>query len=141
MEKIFRIIQAQGYQETLSAVSALVVKVRKDRKYGLQRNPQKRISKRKLGSWIWKSNEKLCADEQSHLTQCFELYPPVKFLYDNIQVYRKAIEARDWDMFLSWLREQLSSRENAFYHYAFRLRSDLQAVKNAFLTPYSNGLL
>lgn len=80
-------------------------------------------------------------DEQSHLIQCFKLYPPVKFLYDNIQVYRKAIEARDWDMFLSWLREQLSSRKNAFYHYAFRLRSDLQAVKNAFLTPYSNGLL
>ncbi|OLN21472.1 hypothetical protein BTO30_14820 [Domibacillus antri] len=141
MKKIFHTIQTQGYQGTLSAVSTLVIKIRKERKYSLQRNSQKRINRRQLGSWIWKSNEELSVDEQSHLIQCFEMYPPVKFLYDNIQVYRKAIEARDWDMFLSWLREQLSSRENAFYHYAFRLRSDLQAVKNAFLTPYSNGLL
>lgn len=141
VKKIFHTIQTQGYQGTLSAVSTLVIKIRKERKHGLQRNLQKQISRRQLGSWIWKSNEELCEDEQSNLVQCFELYPPVKFLYDNIQVYRKAIESRDWNMFLSWLRKQLSSRENAFYHYAFRLRSDLQAVKNAFLTPYSNGLL
>jgi transposase len=28
-----------------------------------------------------------------------------------------------------------------FYPYARRLRSDLQAVKHAFLLPYSNGVL
>ncbi|HHW35685.1 MAG TPA: transposase [Bacillales bacterium] len=43
-------------------------------------------------------------------------------------------------MFLKWLTEQLSDKENPFYYYARRLRSDLQAVKNAFLLPYSNGL-
>jgi len=28
-----------------------------------------------------------------------------------------------------------------FYFYAKRLRSDLQAIKHAFLLPYSNGVL
>ncbi|WP_258535565.1 transposase [Bacillus sp. 03113] len=43
--------------------------------------------------------------------------------------------------FLQWLKEQLSSRKNPFYYYALRLRNDLQAVRNALLSPYSNGLL
>ncbi|MBE6183266.1 hypothetical protein [Heyndrickxia ginsengihumi] len=43
-------------------------------------------------------------------------------------------------MFLQWLREQLSNKKILIIYYAFRLQSDLQAVKNAFLSPYSNGL-
>lgn len=32
-------------------------------------------------------------------------------------------------------------KKNPFYQYARRLRSNLQAIKNAFLLPYNNGLL
>lgn len=48
---------------------------------------------------------------------------------------------KDLETFLQWLKEQISSKKNPFYYYALRLRSDLQAVKNALLSPYSNGLL
>ena len=36
---------------------------------------------------------------------------------------------------------QLSHKEQPFYSYARHLRNDLQAVKHAFLLPYSNGVL
>lgn len=90
---------------------------------------------------MWKLEKELDLNEKDSLNQCMELYPSVKSLYSTIQTYRKAIEMRDLEMFLQWLREQLSSKKAPFYYYAFRLRSDIQAVKNAFLSPYSNGLL
>lgn len=58
-----------------------------------------------------------------------------------IQEYRTIIESHNYDAFLYWLRKQLSSKEMPFYQYARRLRSDLEAVKHAFLLPYSKGVL
>lgn len=90
---------------------------------------------------MWKQEEELDREEKSSLDRCFELYPSVKTLYSTIQTYRKAIQMRDVETFLQWLREQLSSKKNPFYYYAFRLRSDFQAVRNALVSPYGNGLL
>ncbi len=90
---------------------------------------------------MWKQEEELNREEKSLLEECLTLYPAVKSLYSTIQIYRKAIQMRDVETFLHWLRDQLSSKKNPFYYYAFRLRSDFQAVKNAFISPYSNGLL
>ena len=90
---------------------------------------------------MWRPEEDLEIEEISSLNKCFELYPPVKELYNTIQTYREAIQTKNLETFLQWIREQLSSKKNPFYYYALRLRSDLQAVKNALLYPFSNGLL
>ncbi|WP_205635680.1 transposase [Priestia filamentosa] len=75
------------------------------------------------------------------MKKCCQLYPQLDSLYSTIQAYREAINKRDYESLLLWLKGQLSSRNQPFYYYAFRLRSDLQAVKNAFTMSYSNGLL
>ncbi|WML37962.1 transposase [Neobacillus sp. OS1-2] len=80
-------------------------------------------------------------EEIASLNKCFEFYPLVKELYNTIQTYRGAIQTKNLDIFLQWIREQLSSEKNPFYYYALRLLSDLQAVKNALISPFSNGLL
>jgi hypothetical protein len=85
--------------------------------------------------------EQLEKEEISSLIKCFEPYPSVKVLYNTVQIYRKAIQMKDLETFLQWLKEQISSKKNSFYYYALRLRSDLQALKNTFLSSYSNGLL
>lgn len=141
VKEIYHSIREQGYNGTFSAVRIIVERVRKERKYGLINEQQKHIPRKKLGAWMWKLEKDLHSTEKNSLDQCFELYPSVKSLYTTIQTYRKAIETRDLESFLRWLREQLSNKKNPFYYYAFRLRSDIQAVKNAFLSPYSNGLL
>ncbi|MEC1723077.1 transposase [Schinkia azotoformans] len=141
LKEIYQTIKKQGYMGTYSAVRTIVERARKERKYGILSKPQMHVSRKKLGAWIWKLKIELNKDETNLLNQCFELYPSVKSLYTTIQTYRVAIEMKDLETFASWLREQLSSKKNPFYNYAFRLRSDIQAVKNSFLSPYSNGLL
>jgi transposase len=90
---------------------------------------------------MWKTEEELDKEDSSSLDTCFKLYPSVKELYNTVQTYRKAIQMKDIDTFLLWIREQVSSKKNPFYYYALRIRSDLQAVRNALVSPYSNGLL
>lgn len=58
-----------------------------------------------------------------------------------VQNYREIIKQSNYKQFLHWLKRQLSHKQQPFYHYARRLRSDLQAIKHAFLLPYSNGVL
>ena len=141
VKKIYHSIQEQGYTGTYSAVRVIVERIRKERRYGLSKEDKIHISRKKLGAWIWKQEEELDREEKSSLNQCFKLYPSVKPLYETIQTYRRAIQMKDVETFLQWLRQQLSSKKNPFYYYAFRLRSDFQAVKNALVLPYSNGLL
>jgi len=76
-----------------------------------------------------------------NLEQCLKRYPAVRPVYEVVQEYREVVDQRDYDRFLVWLRGQLSDSKQPFYSYAKRLRSDLQAVKHAFLLPYSNGVL
>lgn len=139
VKEIYHSIRGQGYNGTFSAVRTIVERVRKERKYGFEQHNH--IPRKKIGVWMWQLEKELDLNEKDFLDKCFKLYPSAKSLYTTIQTYRKAIETRDLEIFLQWLREQLSSKKNPFYYYAFRLRSDIQAVKNAFLSPYSNGLL
>lgn len=141
IKEIDRIIREQGYHGTFSAVRTIVERVRKERNYGLVKEKQNRIPRKKLGIWMWKLENELDLIEKNLLDQCFGHYPSIKSLYTIIQTFRNAIETRDVEMFLQWLRKQLSNKKNPFYYYAYRLRSDIHAVKNAFLSPYSNGLL
>lgn len=90
---------------------------------------------------MWKHEENLEVEEKSYLIQCYERYSSLKELYETIQLFRKAGQSKNIQSFLEWIRNQLSSKKSPFYYYAFRLRSDIQAVKSALVSPYSNGLL
>ncbi|WP_445506431.1 transposase [Niallia sp. 03190] len=141
VKEIYNSIRELGYRGTYSAVRTIIERVRKERKYGLSKEQKIHISRKKLSSWLWKLEEELNRDAKDSLEQCFERYPSLKSLYCTIQAYRNAIQNKDLASFLQWLKEQLSSKKNPFYYYALRLRSDFQAVKNSFLSTFSNGLL
>lgn len=141
LKEIYSSIRDQGYTGTFSGVRTIVERFRKERKLGLTKEDKIHISRKKLSSWMWRLEKELEKEERISLNKCFELYPSVKVLYNTVQTYRIAIQTKDLETFLQWLREQISSRKNPFYYYALRIRSDLQAVKNALLSPYSNGLL
>lgn len=92
-------------------------------------------------AWLWKPPQKLKKEETELLQRTLKDYSTLEGVYQTIQKYRAVVEARDVEGFLQWLKDQLSSRKHPFYYYAFRQRSDIQAVKNALTLPFSNGLL
>lgn len=141
VKEIYSKLRDQGYIGTYSAIRRIVEQFRKERKFNLSMENKIHVSRKKLGAWMWKPEKELSKEDRNSLEKCIELYPPLKTLYNTIQTYRKSIQMGDVESFLHWLKEQMSSKKNPFYHYALRLRSDIQAVKNALLSPFSNGLL
>lgn len=75
------------------------------------------------------------------LEQCFTGYPSLKPFYETVKTLKKAWENYDYNAFLEWIKQQLSTRTNHLYRFAIQLRSDLKAIKQAFLSPFSNGLI
>jgi transposase len=141
VKEIYSKLRDQGYVGTYSAIRRMVEQFRKERKYNLSKENNFQVSRKKLGSWIWKPEKELGKEDRNSLDKCIELYPPLKVIYNTIQTYRKSIQMKDVETFLQWIKEQLSNKKNPFYQYAFKLRSDIQVVRNALLSPYSNGLL
>ncbi|MEI4605957.1 transposase [Bacillus cereus] len=72
---------------------------------------------------------------------CIKFTEKWRGIYQTIQEYRTIIQTFDYPTFLQWMRTLLTNQKHPFHQYARRLRSDLEAVKHAFLLPYSNGLL
>jgi transposase len=142
VKKIDATIREHGYTGPYSAVSRKVAELRKRKKLNQPpENPTQHISRKQLSIWMWKMKDMLHAEEQSKLTYCLNKYPELKKMYNTIQEYRTIIEAYDYPAFLKWMGVILNDKKHSFHHYAYRLRSDLNAIKHAFLFPYSNGLV
>ncbi|MFD3447579.1 transposase [Microbacteriaceae bacterium 4G12] len=134
-------LKEQRYTGTFSAVRTAVETIRRNRKRQQQTENLHKVPRNKLAGWIWVGDAKLNILEQADFQRCLQTYPALQPLYQMIQEYRTIIESNNYDVFLSWLRKQLSNKEMPFYQYVRRLRSDLEAVKHAFLLTYSNGVL
>ncbi|WP_232336890.1 transposase [Planococcus lenghuensis] len=141
VKEIYQCLQEQGYAGTYSAVRTVVETLRKKRNLRFSEEEAVRFSRRQVSAYLWRPAAELTAEEVGLLRKIFQLYPAIEPLYQLVQEYRRVIQARDYDGFLKWLTAQLSSRDQPFYQYARRLRSDLQAVKHGLLLSYSNGLL
>ncbi len=141
ISSIDSLLRKEGYAGTFSAVRTAVETIRRNRKRNDPSTLEHRITRKQLAYWIWSPYHRLSEKEKMDLEQCLKTYPAARPVYEVVQEYREAVDQRDYDRFLVWLRGQLSDSKQPFYSYAKRLRSDLQAVKHAFLLPYSNGVL
>lgn len=141
VKSIFHLIQVSGYTGTFSGVRTSIESIRRHRKHGFAQTSIPSLTRRKLASIVWKMKSTISQEESEILNRCLVLYPELEPFYDSIQSFRSSIEERDYLGLLQWLKPQLSDRASPFHHYAKRLRSDLKAIQNAFIHPYSNGLL
>lgn len=140
VKEIYSLICNNGYTGTFSGVRMTVEKIRKERKNLNDLLPQaKLISRKKIGSLLWRLPVDLIDEELRVLKQIFERYPELETFYQSVQTFRKSIKDADYSLFLSWLREKLTPDNGYFHNYALQLRSELQAIKQSFLTCFSNG--
>ena len=143
--KTIREIDAQlrkyGYTGTLSGVRVAVESIRKERKRQGIKESSVRISRRQMISYVWKRKSRLLEKELQLLEQSFKMYPSLHSFHQMVQTFREAFDERNYPAFFKWLEKQLSSPNNHLYDCALRLRRDLQSIKLAFSTSYSNGVV
>lgn len=131
----------EGFSGTYGATRMTVESIRKARKLNLDSEQGDLMKRPQVSALLWKWAEQLTTDQAQWLAYVLLEYPMLKEIYEQVQTFRKAVEARDYSRFLTWLTEQLFAQTQPFYAYASRLRQDLKAVKNAFDYPYTNGFV
>ncbi|MED3662659.1 transposase [Ureibacillus terrenus] len=134
-------LRKYGYTGTLSGVRVAIESIRKERKRQGIKESSVRISRRQMISYVWKRKSRLLEKELQLLEQSFKMYPSLHSFHQMVQTFREAFDERNYPAFFKWLEKQLSSPNNHLYDCALRLRRDLQSIKLAFSTSYSNGVV
>ena len=126
VKEIYAHICKNGYTGTFSGVRMTVEKMRKERKNLNDSIPEaKIISRKKIGSLLWRLLVDLIDEELRVLKQIFERYPGLEPFYQSVQTLRKSIKEANYRLFLDWLREKLLPENGYFHNYALQFRSEL----------------
>lgn len=141
VKRIHTLLIKEGFLGTYGATRMAVEAIRKARRLQFSQEKSDLITRPQISLLLWKWPQQLTFEQSQWLHYLFEHYPIFKKLYDIVQTFRKAVEIRDYSRFLNWLSQQLADRTQPFYPYALRLRQDLNAIKNAFEYPYTNGFV
>lgn len=141
MDQILKKIRSAGYNGSRSALRRFLEPYRVNKKKQLPQTMTYCISRKQLSQWIWKGFEALNDEQKRVVTQCQKLYPFIEAVEQLVQAYRSLFQERAVNRLIDWMNAQLTNKNSPFYSYSTGLRLDLAAVKNAFTSPYSNGLL
>lgn len=140
-DQILKKIRLAGYEGSLSALRRFIEPYRADKKKGFKQALTQQISRAKISQWVWRGFQQLKDEEKQVLAKCQNLYPFIEPLEKLVQDYRTLFENRAIESLIEWMNAQLANKNSPFHSYSIGLRLDLAAVKNAFSSPYSNGLL
>ena len=141
LNQIFKKIQAAGYDGSRSALRRFLEPYHAKKKAKVAQITTYSVPRVQLSQWIWRGFESLKEEQKHIVTHCQQLYPFLEVIEQLVQAYRTLFRERDVDHLLDWMNAQLANKNAPFYSYSMGLRLDLAAVKNAFILPYSNGLL
>ncbi|WP_341301615.1 ISL3 family transposase [Lysinibacillus sp. FSL H8-0500] len=139
--QILKRIRLAGYDGSLSALRRFIEPYRANKKKGYTQALIHQISRTKISQWIWRGFQQLNDEQKQVLEKCQHLYPFLEPLEKIVQEYRTIFENRAIEPLIDWMNTQLVNKNSPFHRYSTGLRLDVAAVKNAFASPYSNGLL
>lgn len=139
-DQIVMKIRAEGYEGSYSAVRKFLKPHRAQKKKQFVQTMECRISRTQVLSFIWTGFASLNEENQLLLKRCITAFPGVVQAEEIIQGYRNLFQTNDVTGLLEWLNKQLSNKLSPLYSHSLGIRKDLTAVKNALLSPYSNGV-
>ena len=139
-KRIFEVLQEKGYQKSFSTLKDYLHKLQKHQGNNKQSQTIHKVPRQKLHSYLW---SKLPDGQEKHaidllLKENVELRE-LQLLLDQFQQIMRI--QREPDALAAWIErtEKTGIKElNQFGHY---LRSDWQAVQNAIVYQWSNGLV
>lgn len=134
-------LRAEGYNGSYSAVRKFLEVHRAQKRKHFIQTLECRISRTQVLSFIWNGFASLNEEKQPLLKRCINTFPGLVQAEKIIQDYRKLFQTKDVNRLLEWMNEQLSNKLSPLYNHSMGIRKDLVAVKNALISPYSNGLL
>lgn len=140
-EEIFQVIKAKGYNGTVAAIRMFMQKERAHAQ-SVERSAGKEYLYRvALSQLVYHEleNVKLITSEQ--YDALLKQYPELASLYDLIKEFNRILFSKKADEIDQWIQKASSFEKlPELVSYANGLKQDYDAVKNAILYDYNNGL-
>lgn len=141
MDSIYKAIRKSGFTGTYAALRIFLEDHRRRLKESRAHEPEFILTRMQVAAYVWVGHSRLSKKKQIYFTQCKKLYPFLDNIEETVQLYRTIFETRDYSALLKWMKEHLNNKKSPFHSHCRTLRKDLSALKNAFIYPFSNGLL
>ena len=140
-EEIFRAIKAKGYDGTVAAIRMFMQKERAHAQSVEHRAGKEYLYRVALSQLVYHEleNVKLITSEQ--YDALLKQYPELAILYDLIKEFNRILFSKKADDLDQWIQKASSFEKLPdLISYANGLKQDYDAVRNAILYDYNNGL-
>lgn len=142
-ERVVQIIRKKGYTGSVAALRLFISKERRIEK-SIHNNDvsikTEFVQKKWLKQLLYKPLESVPCITKEQLNAVIDKYPTIQDVYVAISDFKKIMFSKKLDGLLNWISntEKLGIEElNSFIN---GIQQDIEAVKNAILLEYNNGL-
>lgn len=141
--QIFEIIRKQGYTGTVDAIRGFVSKeqrIMNDLQKRIGTGQSELVEKKWVVQLLFKPLDEIKALSLEQFAAILKEYPITKTIFKTVNRFKGILKRRDADALEKWIDDAAALEIEELRSFANGLKSDFEAVKNAFLYDYNNGL-
>jgi transposase len=137
--EILKNTHGKGFEGSESLLRRFVAKAKK--KNILTQNQEKeKVARKNLISLLYRDIDKIKSITKEQLAKVLVVYPELEIIYQIVQQFKEAVLSRDIPKFEKWIERGKKLNIPELNSFIAGLERDLEAVKNAVIYSYSNGL-
>lgn len=136
-------IKAKGYSGTQDAIRVFISKerrIRRDLHAAVGGDPVEFIDKKWIIRLLYKPIEDIKGISPEQLAAVYDNYPLARDILDIVNEFKTLVKAKDLDSLLPWMDKVASLGVPELDMFINGLKQDIDAVRNAITTDFSNGL-
>ena len=141
--QIFGIIREQGYDGTVDAIRGFVSKERRivnDMQAAAGIGQTELIEKKWITQLLYKPYNKIKALTREQFAAILNEYPLTRTIFKAVNRFKGILRRRDADALVKWIDDVAALDIEELRAFASGLKNDLNAVINALLYDYNNGI-
>lgn len=140
-KEIEETIRKQGYKGSSSAIRMYGTRARHLRKGSIiDGNKEESIGRKNLIKLLYSPLENVKGISSNQLTKFLNKHPCIEKVYKIVKEFKKLLFDKDASKLESWLEEAASLKIDELSSFVRGIKRDIEAVKNAIIFAYSNGL-
>jgi transposase len=139
---IYETIRDRGYEGSYSNVRTYLSKIRKEQGLGRKVSHKRTaLERRRLISFLFKDISKFKESDQKMMKEYIETNKNLQNLYAAVKSFRVILKNKDESRLKNWLTEVKRYNIHEFNTFVRGIERDIEAVKNAIRSEYSNGII
>lgn len=138
--KIYESIKQDGYDGCESLLREYLLREIRNQKLFKKAIFTEIIQRQKLISLLYNPIEKVTGINEDHFKKILELYPILKHIFEAVSSFKEILKSNNVNLLDQWLNKIDALSIEELTSFTSGIRRDINAVKNAIITPINNGL-